>query len=202
MLRVGLSFGLGGSPVSEAIRRVFQQKMEILASHVLAAEWTEPDLHDVHSAYEIYRGLHYFNRSLLYISGDPEKITDRFNELHPNVQDNFRRAQGITAEQAAWALRIQTRCFNRWLTMMRYDVMITPVCAVSPFPTSKNYPTEIDGKPMELYTTWTGTTYVVAMTLHPTVALPCGIDEVGMPFGIQVIGRYRDRRLLQDRLRA
>jgi Asp-tRNA(Asn)/Glu-tRNA(Gln) amidotransferase A subunit family amidase len=196
-LRVGLSFGLGGAPVSQAIRQVFERNMKVLSTYVSAVEWTEPEFPDVHPAYEIYRGLHYFNRSLLYLSGEPEKFTDRFDELHPNVQDNFRRAESITAEQVAWALEIQTKVFQSMAHhMKRYDVVITPVCSVSPFPTSTNYPTEIDGKPMELYTTWTGTTYVVAMTLHPTVALPCGLDQAGLPFGIQVIGRYRDERRL------
>ena len=43
------------------------------------------------------------------------------------------------------------------------------------------------------------TTLTAALTVvgHPVVALPCGLDEQGTPFGIQVVGpMYGDHRLL------
>jgi amidase len=34
----------------------------------------------------------------------------------------------------------------------------------------------------------------LTLTGHPVVALPCGLDHTGAPFGIQVVGRkHRDR---------
>ncbi len=40
-------------------------------------------------------------------------------------------------------------------------------------------------------------TYVVTLTTNPAIALPCGVDHKGMPFGLQVISRFRgDRALL------
>jgi Asp-tRNA(Asn)/Glu-tRNA(Gln) amidotransferase A subunit family amidase len=45
---------------------------------------------------------------------------------------------------------------------------------------------------------WLGITYAPTMALGCAVALPCGVDEHGMPFGIQVLGpRGGDRKVLE-----
>ena len=55
----------------------------------------------------------------------------------------------------------------------------------------------IDGRPVENYMAWLGLTASITVVGHPVVALPCGIDDAGMPFGIQVIGpMYGDRTVL------
>ncbi len=41
---------------------------------------------------------------------------------------------------------------------------------------------------METYMRWLGITYLPTMALACGIALPCGLDQAGMPFGIQVLG--------------
>ena len=56
---------------------------------------------------------------------------------------------------------------------------------------------EVDGQAMRNYYHWLGLTYVVTLATNPALALPCGKDEHGMPFGLQVIGRlHGDAQLL------
>jgi Asp-tRNA(Asn)/Glu-tRNA(Gln) amidotransferase A subunit family amidase len=44
---------------------------------------------------------------------------------------------------------------------------------------------------------WLGLTASITVIGHPVVALPCGLDGEGMPFGIQVIGpMFGDRAVL------
>ena len=44
--------------------------------------------------------------------------------------------------------------------------------------------------------TWLSISYIPTMALCCAAAIPCGVDEKGMPFGIQVIGpRGSDRRV-------
>ncbi len=44
---------------------------------------------------------------------------------------------------------------------------------------------------------WLAISYGVTLTTHPVVVLPCGRDDLGLPFGIQVIGRMgEDARLI------
>ena len=35
------------------------------------------------------------------------------------------------------------------------------------------------------------TKYFVTLTSNPAVSLPCGVDDKKMPFGLQVVGRFR-----------
>jgi hypothetical protein len=50
---------------------------------------------------------------------------------------------------------------------------------------------------MRNYYQWLAMTYVVTLATNPALSLPCGTDEHGMPFGLQVIGRlHGDAALL------
>jgi amidase len=44
---------------------------------------------------------------------------------------------------------------------------------------------------MANYYRWLALCYGVTLSTHPALSLPCGRDEHGMPFGLQVIGRLR-----------
>ena len=38
---------------------------------------------------------------------------------------------------------------------------------------------------------------MITLVTNPAISLPCGVDHAGMPFGLQVVGRFRgDRALL------
>jgi len=54
---------------------------------------------------------------------------------------------------------------------------------------------------MRNYYQWLALCYVVTLSTHPALALPCGRDERGMPFGLQVIAPMRgEARLLAGAL--
>ena len=68
---------------------------------------------------------------------------------------------------------------------------------MSPFPWTQLYADTINGEPQENYYRWLALTYVVTLTTHPALSLPCGVDHAGMPFGLQIVGRFRaDRQML------
>ena len=49
----------------------------------------------------------------------------------------------------------------------------------------------IDGRRQENYYRWLALTYVITLTTHPAISLPCGRDAQGMPFGLQVVAPFR-----------
>jgi Asp-tRNA(Asn)/Glu-tRNA(Gln) amidotransferase A subunit family amidase len=97
-----------------------------------------------------------------------------------------------------WAHLEETRLFRRFQQTFRdYDLVLAPTTPVSPFPWSQLYLAEMDGKPLNNYYHWLSLTYVVTLVTNPAIALPCGADHKGMPFGLQAVGRFRgDRELL------
>jgi Asp-tRNA(Asn)/Glu-tRNA(Gln) amidotransferase A subunit family amidase len=97
----------------------------------------------------------------------------------------------MTLADSAWAQAEQTRIFRRFQSALdRYDVILSPTTPVSPFPWRELYAAQINGRAQENYYRWLALTYVVTLTTHPALSLPCGVDEAGMPFGLQIVGPF------------
>jgi len=113
------------------------------------------------------------------------------------VRANVEMAAAITLADRAWAHLEQTRIARRFAQAFeRFDVIIAPTTPVSPFPWTELYAQQVDGQPMRNYYHWLALTYVVTLATNPALSLPCGLDEHGMPFGLQMIGRLRGDAVL------
>ena len=98
-------------------------------------------------------------------------------------------------KSVALAHKEQLRLYQRFQDFLEgVDVLLCPGVAVVPFPYDQLYPTEVNGKPMDNYVHWVALTSSLTVVGHPVVAVPCGLDPQGTPFGIQVVGpMYGDR---------
>jgi amidase len=114
------------------------------------------------------------------------------------VRANMEIAAAITLADRAWAHLEQTRISRRFAKAFeQYDLILAPVTPVTPFPWTELFAGNIAGQAMRNYYHWLGLTYVVTLATNPALALPCGKDEHGMPFGLQIIGRlHGDAKLL------
>lgn len=185
-LRVAISEDLGCAPLDDGIREVFRSRMAQLAPAFAAAEAQDPDLGPVHEVFEILRGVY-------FLAAHKERVEQHRELLGPNVVDNVERGLVYTAADIAWAHVEQSRLYRRFLALLEdFDVLICPACSVPPFPHEQLYVAEINGQPMDTYMRWLAITYGITMTTHPVAVLPCGRDDKGLPFGIQVVGRYQD----------
>ncbi|HIL98372.1 MAG TPA: amidase, partial [Pseudomonadales bacterium] len=101
-------------------------------------------------------------------------------------------------EDIASARRQQVELFQRFAAIYdEYDLVICPGVSIPPFPWKDLNPQMIDGQVVENYMAWLALTSSLTVVGHPVVALPCGLDEQGTPFGIQVVGAmFSDYRLL------
>lgn len=114
---------------------------------------------------------------------------DRLDALGENVRGNVEAGLRVTAEQIAWAHRTRSESralFGRLLEAC--DFLLTPTMAVPPFPVERNYPDSIGGRPTRTYVDWIAPTAVLSLTGLPVASVPCGLDERGLPVGLQVVG--------------
>ncbi|MEL6984971.1 MAG: amidase family protein, partial [Actinomycetota bacterium] len=124
---------------------------------------------------------------------------DRWDDgFNPNVRATYDSALMTPMEDIARARGRQMELIRDFQSLTdTYDAILCPGVSVSPFPWADLFPKVIDDKPVENYMAWLTLTAAITVIGHPVVALPAGLDEFGMPFGLQVIGRtYADRRLL------
>ena len=142
--------------------------------------------------FETLRGVH-------FVSAHRERLEKARDLLDRNVIDNTERGLQLSLGDVARAHVEQTKLYRRALAFFQeVDVLICPAASVSPFPHSQMCVEEINGEKMPTYMRWLALSYAPTMALACAVALPCGVDHLGLPFGIQVIGpNGGDARVLQ-----
>lgn len=184
-LRVGTTEDFGLCIVDPEIRRVFRQRVAAIRPLVASCEPVDLQLGDADRAFDILRAES-------FVAAFADTFRNAPETLGPNVRANVEMAAAITLADRAWAHLEQTRVSRRFAKAFEnYDLILAPTTPVTPFPWTELYAGTIDGQAMRNYYHWLGLTYVVTLATNPALSLPCGSDEHGMPFGLQVIGRLR-----------
>ncbi len=136
----------------------------------------------MHDVFEILRGIY-------FVGAHRERLEKHRDLLGPNVIDNTERGLKWTAGDIAWAFVEQSKIYRRFLAFFEdADVLICPAASVSPFPHEQLYVSEINGEQMPTYMRWLAITYGLTTAIPAAAVIPCGVDHVGMPFGIQIVG--------------
>jgi amidase len=191
-VRVAVSEDLGCAPVDNDIRAIFRSRIAIFRSVFAEADDRDPDLGPIHDVFEILRGVSFVASHLDRLEGYREL-------LDLNVIDNTERGLEYTAKEIAWAQSQQTLIYQRYLEMFdEIDVLISPAAAVSPYPHANLSVDEINGEKMPTYMRWLALAYGPTMAIPAVCVIPCGVDHLGMPFGIQIAGpNGSDKRVLE-----
>jgi len=190
-LRIALTVDLGGVLVSQSIRKSFESKMQLLSSKVAACDWHDIDLSDAPD-------VDWHLRQDLFVTQYFDQAKNWTNGFNPNIKATYHSALETSMVSIAAARRKQMQLFQSFSSIFNdYDLVICPGVSIPPFPWKFRNPKLIDGKEIENYMAWLALTSSLTVVGHPVLALPCGLDEQGTPFGIQVIGQmYSDHRLL------
>ncbi|KQP37891.1 amidase [Pseudorhodoferax sp. Leaf274] len=191
-LRVAWTEDFGSCDVDPVVRRAMRARMAEMRGLFAACDAVRfDDLGDVHRCFDVLRAE-------AFVAGMRETYERDPASLGPNPRANYEMGVRMSLLDAAWAQTEQTRIIQRFQRIYQdYDLVLAPTTPVSPFPWTQPYAAEIDGRPQENYYRWLALTYVTTLTTHPSITLPCGVDERGMPFGLQVVGAFRgDLRLL------
>lgn len=185
-LRVAFSADLGCAPVSLAVRRHFEACVERLEPLFRRAEWQDPDLSDIH---RIFGAL----RAVGFADAYGEYVERHRGIAGPNVIANTEFAKTVSIADVGRAHADQTALVRRFQAFFRsFDLLICPAASVTPYPVEDVYVAEIDGVRLETYITWIAITYAITLTTHPATVVPCGLGPTGLPFGLQIVGRFRD----------
>jgi amidase len=190
-LRVAVSEDLGFAPVDNGIRRTFRERLGLYQESFQSCMARDPDMATAADVFWVLRGIY-------FVATQKERYDNHKDQLGANVLFNTEAGLGMSMEQVGWAnAEHATLCRNFQDYFSDIDLLICPGPAVPPFPLDLGAPTEINGQKMEHYISASGVTAGLTLTGHPVVALPCGYDHTGTPFGIQLVGpRHRERFVL------
>ncbi|GAB2891459.1 amidase [Paraburkholderia jirisanensis] len=189
-LRVAYTEDFGVCAVDDRLRATFREKIAALSRQVKVCEPLALDVGEADRCFDIIRAQN-------FVAGFQEIYERDPQSLGQNTRTNYEMGRAMTLADVVWAHAEQTRLFTRFQAVFeQYDVIVSPTSPITPFPWSQPYLAEINGQPLANYYRWLALTYIVTLATNPALALPCGTDHAGMPFGLQVVGAHRgDLRL-------
>lgn len=185
-LRVAFSADLGCVPVSKDVQDTFRDKAKKIAPLFASADWIDPDIKDVNDTFETLRAVGFADTLTDYIARNRDLAG-------PNVIANTELAKRISVADVARAHARQTsivRDFQSYFTDI--DLLICPAASAVPFPVEQLFVSHINGEKLDTYITWCAIASAITLTTHPATVIPAGLGPTGMPFGLQIVGRYRD----------
>src|SRR5690606_22828554 len=175
----------GACAVDDGIRAAFRAKIAAMRHLFAACDPVEMQLGEVHRCFDVLRAE-------AFVAGMRDAYEKDPDSLGPNTRANYEMGAAMSLLDSAWAQAEQTRVLKRFQQVYAdYDLVLAPTTPVSPFPWTQLYADTINGEPQENYYRWLALTYVVTLTTHPALTLPCGRDAQAMPFALQVIGPFR-----------
>ncbi len=168
--------------IQEDILAVCQRATDLLAHAVGGVDTLNLDLSAGRKAFSTLRGQHLLAVHLHRLG--------RIGDLGANLGGNLQHGLRTSARELAEAERTRSIIWRQLRNFFqRYEYLLTPCMAISPFPVEQDYPTTIAGARMETYYDWFAPTSVLSLTGLPICCVPCGLDASGLPVGLQVVGR-------------
>jgi amidase len=181
-LRLAYCPDLIGIGVDPEVERVCRTAAFELRQSGITVEEVELDLSAGRDAFLALRGLWFVAQMHVRL--------EHLDEFGPNVAGNIRAGLETTSAEIGAAEQVRGRVREMVLDRLsRFDHLVTPAMAVSPFPVEQNYPETVAGRKMKTYVDWIAPTFVLSLTGLPVVAVPCGLDSEGLPVGLQIVGR-------------
>ena len=191
-LRIAITADQGFAPIEPGLRAVFADRVERITPYFAEARKVDPDFEGLEQAYDIIRGV-------LFIGTYAERDAEQPGRFGPLVTGNLEQARKYSIDDAGWAFAHQTLLYRRFQDYFAdIDVMITPTMGVYPWPKEEMFPAEVDGHRVRGYFDYVAPTYSITLLGHPCISIPCGVDDRGLPFGLQLVGRRNgDAELLR-----
>jgi len=192
-LRVALSVDLGGAfEVDDHVAAVVGSAGPVLAAAGASVTEAHPSLPEADDTFRTLRAWHF---QAMY----GQLLAEHPHAFKPSLADNIRAGEHLTGADVARAYAGRTALSERMREFFRsYDVLVLPTSQVPPFPADQEFPTAINGRPMETYLDWMRACYVITVTGCPAISVPFGTTPDGLPVGIQVVAPHgADRFLLE-----
>jgi amidase len=114
------------------------------------------------------------------------------NRAHIKVEAlwEYEQSLGLTGAQLMSASTSRTRFYQSMLSLFeKFDVLAIPVAQVWPFDVNLRWPQSVAGQSMDTYHRWMEVVIYATMAGLPSISVPAGFGENGLPMGLALIGK-------------
>ena len=190
-IRVGFSLDLGLSPVDPSVRIVVTNAAKKLAASGVDVVEANPDMSGTHEAFRTLRALQ-------FATAWGHLLPEHRDVLKPDVIWNIEEGQNLTSDVIIRAERQRLRIRRNILEFLQqYDALILPTSIVPPYPLTQDYVSACDGIKFDNYLEWMAVSYAITLTGCPSISIPAGITQDGLPVGLQIVcASHADAKLL------
>ena len=184
--RIACSHDLGGLPIDPRVSQALAGARPALQELGCRVEDAEPDLSDADEVFQVLRAW-------TFAMGFASAPDSALNVVKDTVRWNVEKGRALSAAQISEAELKRTRVYHHMREFMqRYEFLVLPVSQVPPFPVEERWVKEIAGQKLETYIDWMKSCYLITVTGHPAISVPCGFSQDGLPVGLQIVGRHQD----------
>jgi amidase len=183
--RVAWSEDLGFLPVESSVRTVFAAAQQRFLDVGCVVEAAAPDLADAAEVFQVLRAHGFASRFADFYETERDKLKD-------TVQWNTARGLAQTAREVTRAEVLHTEIYRRMRAFFEdFDFLVLPTTQVPPFSKELDWVREIDGVRFDNYLQWMEICTTISVTGCPSISVPCGFTEEGLPVGLQIVGPPR-----------
>ncbi len=183
--KVAYSSDLGIAHVDPKVDTVCREVAEYFQHFDATVEETCSDFTGAIESFSVLRGASFATN----FSKEYSKNKDL---LKPEVVWNIEQGMKLTADEIGQAQRTQAKIFRSLAKLFdEYDLLICPCAIVEPFDVDRRYVESVGDHVFSNYFEWLSITFALTLTGCPTLALPAGFTDKGLPIGIQIIAPPR-----------
>src|SRR3984885_1149618 len=185
-VRVAWFKDMGGIPFDPRVLSAVNAQRKVFESLGCIVEQAEPDWSGALESYDTLRAWG-------YASSQSENIRLHRDLVKDTIQWEAERGSRLSGADIARAHTLRSKAWdNMRIFQLKYEYFITPTTQVLPFDVTQPYPTEVAGVKMSTYVEWMKSCILISALETPSISMPCGFTEDGLPVGLQIVGRHRD----------
>lgn len=132
-------------------------------------------------------------RAMLNSNGKRALYDDPAKRAQLKSETVWEIEQGLTlsADAVYAASEIRSRWYAHATRLFdRFDAFLMPSAQVWPFPTGWRWPQSINGHSMDTYHRWMEIVVPVSLIGLPSLSIPVGFGQDGLPMGMQLVTRF------------
>ena len=185
---VWLSNMNGKYNIEKSILDICEKKLKDLEKNNLEIEYLKPSL----DTDALWNSWTTFRSKSIYQDTLSMGIKD-INSMTFQAIWEYNKGKDIKSDNLKLAFEQKNRCTEQVNEIFdKFDFLALPSAQLFPFDKSIQFPSKINETSLDTYHRWLEVFIISSLLELPTITIPVGFNENGLPMGMQIIGKNKD----------